>query len=532
MSAPDRNDVLRAALASLEAGRFAEAARAVEPIYLADTRDPEVMLLLGLAVGGCGHPDLAADLLDEVARHAPAAAHPANDLLRLLAQAGRQDAADAYLDAALALAPHDPRLLTVAASSHLDRGDNGRAEALLAQAVRLNPALPGAQIGLATVEAERGALAAAERRLRDLIARGGASATASGNLGAMLGVQGRFTEAIPLLAHATAAQPGHAQLAVNHGMALLKAGRLAEGWPLFNRRLDLPGHALLPPDRLLPALAPGQRLDGTRVLVTHDSGFGDTLQFARYLPMLADRGAEVVLWVPDPLRRLLATVPGVSRIMADREPWPSHDWHCPVIRLAEVFGTTLDTIPAGVPYLGADPGGVAAWSPRLPEGPRRVGLVWAGSARHGTARLAAVDRRRSIDPALLAPLLRVPGVRWVSLQMGQPAPPFAIADPMAGVRDFADTAAIVAQLDAVVSVDTAVAHLAGAMGVPVLLLDRYDSCWRWLSSRTDSPWYPTLRVFRQDAWGAWDRPVEAVAAALAAWDVPTPTPAPAGPRSA
>ena len=314
-------------------------------------------------------------------------------------------------------------------------------------------------------------------------------------------------------------------------MALLKAGRFREGWSAFNRRLELPGHALLPMGSLLPVLETGTRLDGRTVLVTHDSGFGDTLQFARYLPMLADRGARVKLWVPDALCRLVQAMPGVEAVLSDKDAWPSFDWHCPIIRLAEVFGTTLDTVPATMPYVTADPALAAQWQSRLPPrqaGMRRVGLVWAGSARVDTPRLAAVDRRRSVDPEILQPLLAVPQTEWVSLQLGRPPPPFAVIDPMSRVSDFADTASIISLLDAVVSVDTSVAHLAGAMDMPVLLLDRYDNCWRWLTGRADSPWYPSLRIFRQSAWGDWSGPVRAAADALPAM-LSWPAPAPAAP---
>jgi hypothetical protein len=273
---------------------------------------------------------------------------------------------------------------------------------------------------------------------------------------------------------------------------------------------------LLPPQSLLPTLASGVRLEGRVVLVTHDEGFGDTIQFARYLPMLAAAGARVLLWVPKPLHRLLAKVAGVAEVFSDDRAWPDFDWHCPIMRLAEVFGTRLETIPADVPYLRADPELVAGWAQRLPspQGGRRIGLVWAGSARDRDPQLAAIDQRRSIDPRELAPLLEIRDLHWVSLQMVRSASGFGICDPMGEVQDFADTAAIIASLEAVVSVDTSVAHLAGAMGVPVYLLDRYDNCWRWLSGREDSPWYPTLRIYRQPAWGDWSTPIRRVAAAL------------------
>jgi tetratricopeptide (TPR) repeat protein len=512
----DRSEVLRAALGRLQAGAFGEAARLVEPLYHRRADDLEVSLLLGLAVGGCGHPDLAADLLADVTRRRPDARHPAHDLIQLLAAAKRTDAIAAYLAAAMALAPQDAKLLFAAGSWAQETGDGPRAQLLLERAIALQPDLWAAHVGLAAVLADAGQIDPAMARLRSVVASGGGRAAAFGNLAVLLGVEGRFEEAFDEFVQARRLAPNHARIAINHGMALLKAGRLAEGWPDLNRRLGLAGHALLPLHSLLPPLASGVRLEGRVVLVTHDEGLGDTIQFARYLPMLAAAGARVLLWVPKSLHRLLATVEGVAEVFSGDRAWPDFDWHCPIMRLAEVFGTRLETIPADVPYLRADPELVAQWAQSLPspQDGRRIGLAWAGSARDRDPQLAAIDQRRSVDPRELAPMLEVCGVRWVSLQMGRSASGFGICDPMGEVRNLADTAAIIASLEAVVSVDTSVAHLAGAMGVPVYLLDRYDNCWRWLSGRDDSPWYPTLRIYRQPVWGDWSTPIRRVAAAL------------------
>ncbi|HEX4259777.1 MAG TPA: hypothetical protein VHY76_01630, partial [Acetobacteraceae bacterium] len=224
------------------------------------------------------------------------------------------------------------------------------------------------------------------------------------------------------------------------------------------------------------------------------------------------RGAEVVLEVPAPLLRLLARMEGVAAVVAAGESLPGFDLHCPMMSLPLGFGTTVETIPAAAPYLRAEPG------PRPPGAGLRVGLVWAGGARPGEPRAFHADRRRSIPLAALAPLAAIQGVRLVSLQAGPPAAEAAgvawVEDAMAGVRDFADTAAVVAGLELVIAVDTAVAHLAGGLGRPVWLLSRFDACWRWLERREDSPWYPTMRIFRQGRPGDWADVIARVAAAL------------------
>jgi hypothetical protein len=219
----------------------------------------------------------------------------------------------------------------------------------------------------------------------------------------------------------------------------------------------------------------------------------------------------------------MRTVPGVAEVPDGDAPVPAHDFHCSFNGLPRAFETTLATIPCAVPYLTAEPALVDHWARRLPPTrDLRVGLVWAGQARPWLAGFTGLDRRRSTDLATLAPLAAVSGVQFVSLQKGEAAREAKSADRalnlldvMDDVRDFADTAAIVANLDLVISVDTSVLHLAGALGKPVFLLDRYDNCWRWLSRREDSPWYPTLRIFRQERPGAWAPVIARVAAALA-----------------
>lgn len=202
---------------------------------------------------------------------------------------------------------------------------------------------------------------------------------------------------------------------------------------------------------------------------------------------------------------------------------PEFQWQCPIPSLPLAFRTTLETIPRDVPYLRADPDAAAAWRSRLKALPGlHVGLVWAGDPRPDhPLEVRAIDQRRSISLARYAPLAAVPGVTFVSLQKGagarqaaSPPPGMDFHDFTSELNDFADTAALVEALDLVITVDTAVAHLAGALGKPVWILSRFDACWRWLSNRTDSPWYPTARLFYQPAPHDWDNVMAAVAAAL------------------
>ncbi|HEX3349877.1 MAG TPA: tetratricopeptide repeat protein, partial [Acetobacteraceae bacterium] len=332
----------------------------------------------------------------------------------------------------------------------------------------------------------------------------------------LLKIEGRFAEAIVAADRAVALAPDHPQIRLNRAIVLLRAGRMAKAWADYEQRLCLAPRSGLAPERLLPAvdtLGPGA---GRTVLVLHEEGFGDTLQFIRYVPMLAARGFRVLVHVPPELADLVRSVDGIAALLPGEAAIPAFDFHCPFFSLPRAFGTCLATVPAQIPYVSPRADRVARWqAPLAPLRGLRVGLVWAGQARPWLAGFTTLDRRRSMRLADLAPLAAVDGVSFVSLQKGtpaaqaaQPPPGLKLIDPMPDVRDFADTAAIIAGLDAVVSVDTSVVHLAGALGKRVLMLDRYDGCWRWLAGRTDSPWYPTMRIFRQAQLGDW-RPVVA-----------------------
>jgi tetratricopeptide (TPR) repeat protein len=309
---------------------------------------------------------------------------------------------------------------------------------------------------------------------------------------------------------------GHVNLAI----ANLNVGNFGDGWRHYEwRRQAVPNLWQGPPDRQWQ----GEDLNGRTILVYSEQGLGDTVQFARYAPLLEARGAKVILEVQEPLLWLLHSLSPTIELAA----WGSTlargqavDYFAPLLSLPGLFQTTIDTIPNKIPYLQVADDDVSDWSARMGElSGLKVGIVWAGQS--GDLHWQRTDRRRSLTIDQILPLLKVPGVSWVSLQKGRDddherlrAMGVEIADHTESFADFGYTAAMVANLDLVISVDTSVAHVAGAMAKPVWLLSRFDGCWRWLLDREDSPWYPTMRLFRQDQSRDWTPVVENVAKSL------------------
>jgi cytochrome c-type biogenesis protein CcmH/NrfG len=516
-----RRERLRAALTEMEAGQGEAAERICRGLLGRDTADTEALLLLGLALGIEGKAEEAAPFLNQAGGARAQFAHPCADLAALLIAQGKATLIVPQYGACLRLAPDDRRLRYGLAECLREQGDGEAALAVL-EPLRGDPADAELHYQVGMALAEDGRFAEAAERFRMAIAGDPAPAAFWANLGAMLKVEGRFDAALEAYEQALARAPDDRRIRVNRAVARLHAGRFAEAWQDEDWVLAEPGRPSLPLTTLLPPISRLPELGGRTVLVVQEEGLGDTLQFLRYLPLLAARGARVTVAVPAALTRLLRTVPGVAEVPDGDAPVPAHDFHCSFNGLPRAFETTLETIPCDVPYLAAAPALAREWAARLPDsGQLRVGLCWAGQARPWLTGFTGLDRRRSTSPATLAPLAAVPGVQFVSLQKGPAAEEaraagFELLDLMTQARDFADTAALVANLDLVISVDTSVVHLAGAMGKPVFLIDRYDNCWRWLSGREDSPWYPTLRIFRQRRSGEWGPVIERVATALAA----------------
>jgi tetratricopeptide (TPR) repeat protein len=327
----------------------------------------------------------------------------------------------------------------------------------------------------------------------------------------------RSQEAIESCDAALAVNPELAEAHWNKSLEQLLLADFAQGFANYEWRWKRAGNT--PRDFGVPQWR-GEEIGGKTILLHAEQGFGDTIQFVRYVPLLATRGAKIVLEVPDSLRPLLGKLNGVIAVIGRGQPHPAIDLHCPLMSLPLAFGTTLNTVPASIPYLHAPADRIDAWRIKLPaSGKFRVGLVWSGKPSHRN------DHNRSIAFGRLAPLLAQDsehdGVDFVSLQRDVRDADKAALSTSAVLRpdlesaDFADTAAIIDTLDLVIAVDTAVAHLAGAMGKPLWLLLPFSPDWRWMLNRDDSPWYASARLFRQPKIADWDSVVRRLSEALA-----------------
>jgi tetratricopeptide (TPR) repeat protein len=432
---------------------------------------------------------------------------------------GRHEEALACYDRALAIRDDVPKswISRGIALRYLGRADE--AETSLRRAVLLQPDLADAHVELARVLDCLGRFEEAEAAVRSGLALDPQHGFAHGLLGYVLYHLGRATESQASLRTALRLQPQNVKWHVFLGHALLLAGQLREGWSEFEWRWRVPGKSVFRSLLNVPFWK-GEPIEGRTILLLADQGHGDTLHFCRYVPQIAAGAGRTVLAVQPSLVRLLSRLPGVSEVISDHGQIPPPDLWCAMMSLPHACGTTLETIPATVPYLTADPAHIARWRERLAGfSGLRVGLCWAG----GQFNVGQIyrDQFRSLQLDALAPLAEVPGVHFFSLQKGPPSsqadrPPcgMVLHDFTQDPHDFADSAALAENLDLVISVDTSVAHLAGALGKPVWLLNHFDTDWRWLQNREDSPWYPTMRQFRQPVHGDWQSVLSRVQDAL------------------
>jgi len=467
---------------SLRRGRLDTALAYIQSALKCDLSRADGFASLGLVFHALRDFPRALASFDEGLRLAPDNVELLNGRGVALLELGRGAEALESIDRALAVAP-----------SHLDALGN-RGNVLL----RLN-----------RVEE---ALAAYDRVLQSAPNSAGLLA----NRAAALRRFDRPHEALASAARALAIKPDFAQARFVESVARLSLGDFSAGWRAYESRWHIGWLASQRRDYGAPLWLGKESLDGKTILVHAEQGLGDTIQFVRYVPLLAARGAKVILEVQSPLVRLLSAMPEAAAVIARKDPLPPYDFHCPVLSLPLACATTLETIPAVTPYIAAAESEIAFWRTHLPhQAQLRVGLVWSGERSHDN------DLNRSIGLSTLSPLFDVPDLSLVSLQHEVRREDQALLQSRRHIwqnagqfKDFADTAAVIAQLDAVIAVDTAVAHLAGAMGKPLFLLLPFAADFRWLRERTDSPWYPAAQLFRQPRFGDWDSAVKLLRHAL------------------
>ncbi len=536
----------------LQTGDAAKALAAFDGAVALKPNGSEAWCNRGVALQQLGRNEAALAAYEEALKHAPANVMAHFNRGNMLSLAGRFDeAATAFARAAeidpnlfeahlnggvVALKRHDPEAALAcfekavaerpnsveafnaraAVLQHLGRRD----EALkLKRPVPVPPPPPGLEAaigrGRALIELERYDEALA------VLSRVNGRGVAAGRLAivraAALWKLDRSGEALAAGQEAARLAPGDADVREQFAYLCLKTGDFEHGWEEYEFRLEKPFGRMRRADFRAPVWS-GEDIDGKRVVVTPEQGHGDTLQFVRYLPLLVDRGATVAAVVQKPLLALMRSMKAPVQ-WHDARPDEPFDFQVPLLSLAHRFATRLETIPREVPYLFADPDKVAAWRQRIGGSGVRVGVVWQGNPDYPG------DPERSIPLVQFAPLAAVPGVRLISLQavhgLGQlahlpEAMPVetlgpAITDNPEGMSEIA---AAMAALELIVTSDTAVAHLAGALGRPVWVALPHDADWRWLRARSDSPWYPTMRLFRQGKPGDWAGVFAEVASAL------------------
>jgi tetratricopeptide (TPR) repeat protein len=477
---PDRPELavrlaalLRAKGLTLEARGLLELALALAPGSAA------AQLELGNLARAEGEPVRALEAYARAAALAPEAIEPLGNCALAYKDLGRLDAAIETLEAVRARAPDNPELAYNLGNCRYAAGDLDGAAAEYEAALALAPAHRGARINLGLVRRDQGNAAAAIAAFDRVIAE----------------------------------RPDHPLAHWNRALSLLLSGDFGRGFPAYEWRWQATG---MNPRGIAAPPWDGSPLAGRTILLHAEQGLGDTIQFVRYAPMVAARGGRVLLEVQAPLLQLCRTLGGVEAVFARGDALPGFDCHAPLMSLPALFGTTLETIPNPVPYLAPLSAFKTALKAALngPAGVRRIGLVWGGNpARQG-------DAVRSCRARDLLPLTTLANFRLFSLQKGSPHAEQAAE--LTGVielgpllEDLADTTYALSRLDLLISVDTASAHLAGALGRPVWTLLAYAADWRYLLHRSDSLWYPTMRLFRQERPGAWDGPIGRVHAAIA-----------------
>jgi tetratricopeptide (TPR) repeat protein len=507
-----------------------------------EPRNPRNWNNLGNALCDQGRREEAVTALLRAIELDPRCVDAHNNLGNALRELGRRDEAIASFERATAIRPKFPEAHNNMGIAWAAKGDDRRAVACYQEALRIWPEYPAAHNNLGIALGRQKRFGEAMDSYRRALELKPDYAEAHNNLGIALSQEGEYEEAIERFQRALELKPEYAEAYSNLGITLTELGRLDEALASYNAALRLKKD--YPDARMNRALAflvrgdfergweeyesrwrckdfnprnfkkprwNGEPLAGRRILLHAEQGFGDTFQFVRYARLVKEeRGGRVIVWCPRPLVRLIGQCPYVEQVAIEGEKLPEFDCHLPLLSLPKIFATTLATIPSQAPYLFAKPDLVERWLDEFSYiSAFKIGINWQGNPRYRG------DRHRSIPLAKFAPLARIPGVRLISLQkglgteqIGKVSEQFSITELGAhrdeGAGPFMDTAAILMNLDLVISSDTSLVHLAGGLGAPIWVALPWAADWRWLLKREDCPWYPTMRLFRQRELDNWE----------------------------
>jgi tetratricopeptide (TPR) repeat protein len=510
---PARSDALHlAGLANFQQGRLPEALRLMAAALRADPGSADIHSNYGLALDSSSQRQEALASFDTAIALKPDHVQALSNRALTLAALGRTDEALDSWGRALAANPEYPEALHGRANVLYGLRRYAEALADYERFLALRPGNPDLLNNRGSALSEIGRLEEAIASYERALALDPKLPEVVINKGHVLADMHQFDAALACYAQAAELEGRRAEAGFAASLVRLRLGQLEDGWREYEWRWQQAGWAGRERNFAVPLWLGKEPLAGRTILLHAEQGFGDTLQFVRYARLLATRGATVLLEVQPPLKSLLSGSAGIAQTFARGEPLPRFDLHCPLMSLPLACGTRLDTIPAAVPYVRAPADRMAHWRARLGEPrSRRVGIAWAGSAVHKN------NHNRSIAFERFESLLSAPGIEFVSLQgeLGAAEAASLARHPnvvaLGGeLRDFADTAAVVSLLDLVVSADTALVHLAGALGAPVWVLVPFSPDFRWLLARQDSPWYPSARLFRQPRFGDWDSVLDCV----------------------
>ncbi len=515
------SNALPLAIQHFRENRLPQAEHVCRQILLSDPGHVVALYLLGAVLAQGGDKDAGIEHILRALRLKPDYAEARYTLGVLWHEQGCLPEAIAAFQIVLGIAPHRAEVHNSLGQALLDQGRIQEAAVCFQEAVRLNPSFAAAHNNLGMTCFDRDRFEEATACYREAIRLKPDLVEAHNNLGVIMAERHQFNGAVDAYAEAIRLAPENAEPRHNLAMLHLRLGDFIQGWRDYEWRWQT--KQLKDALRKFPQpLWQGQPLLEGRVLLHAEQGFGDAIQFIRYARLVKQRVGTVICACPPALVRIFRTCPGIDIVAPAGEALPPFDVHAPLMSLPRILETTLESVPGEVPYLFADAELAERWANRLASlGTIRVGIAWQGNPKKWNRNLRCADERRSIPLRYFEPLAQVPGVRLFSLQKGdgseqmqEIAGRFPIVDLGSAVDDFSATAAVVKKLDLVISSCTAPAHLAGALGVPVWVALGFSACWRWLHDRDDSPWYPTMRLFRQKSPGDWTGVFERLADAL------------------